>query len=306
MNVLDPAGPLASHIAALWWLFVIVCAVVYALVVAALLFAMIRRRRDVSERRTGIVVTAATVLTILLLFVLTGASYSTGRSLSGFPHGVDPVRIRVTGHQWWWELRYEAEQPVDLVVTANEMHVPVGRPVELSLVSVDVIHSFWVPNLQGKRDLIPGHTTTMVLQADRPGVYRGRCAEFCGAQHALMAMDVVAEPPDAYDAWLAAQRRPAATPETDEQRRGRDVFLGSRCPMCHRVVGTTAAALVAPDLTHVASRRTIAAGTLPNTRGHRAGWIADPQGLKPGVRMPSTPMDPADFQALLAYMDLLR
>jgi cytochrome c oxidase subunit 2 len=304
MNVLDPAGPYARDVAGLWWLFFGVCAAVYALVVAFLATGALRRAPvPTDERRLGVAVGVAVAATVVALFVLAGASFWTGRALSAVRTSENPVRIHVTARQWWWEARYEAPTPAQLVRTANELHVPVGRPVELTLTSVDVIHSFWVPRLQGKRDLIPGHTTTLVLEADRPGVYRGQCAEFCGIQHARMAFEVVAEAPDAFDAWLARQRLPAATPRTPEQARGRQVFLAAKCPACHRLGGEPALALVGPDLTHLASRRTIAAGTLPNTRGHRAGWIVDPQGVKPGTRMPGNPLPPDDLQALLAYLD---
>jgi cytochrome c oxidase subunit 2 len=192
------------------------------------------------------------------------------------------------------------------VITANEIHIPVGQPVEFQLKSRDVIHSFWVPTLHGKRDLIPRHVTTMTLQADRPGVYRGQCAEFCGYQHAHMAILVVAEPLEQFAAWLEHQRRPAAEPSDARQQRGQEVFLSAPCVMCHTIRGTLAGGRVAPDLTHIAGRHTLAAGTLPNTPGHLAGWIIDPQHIKPGNRMPAHSLNADDLQALLAYLGSLK
>jgi cytochrome c oxidase subunit 2 len=183
--------------------------------------------------------------------------------------------------------------------------VPVGVPVRIHGTSVDVIHSFWVPSLHGKMDLIPGRQTQIWVQADRPGVYRGQCAEFCGYQHAHMGFVVVAEPREQFDAWLDAQRAPAAEPADDEERLGRDVFVNGTCAMCHTIRGTPAASRTGPELTHVGSRATLAAGTLPNQRGHLAGWIVDPQGIKPGVRMPQNRLAPHELNALLAYLEHL-
>jgi cytochrome c oxidase subunit 2 len=192
------------------------------------------------------------------------------------------------------------------VRTANEIHVPVGRPVAIDLKSRDVIHSFWVPNLHGKMDAIPGRVTNTWLQADSPGVWRGQCAEFCGLQHAHMALTVVAHPAHEFEQWLSAQREPATQPTEEIALRGQQVFLSGPCMMCHTIRGTPALSAFGPDLTHVASRRTLAAGTIPNTRGHLAGWILDPQVIKPGTRMPPTALGSEDLQALLAYLERLR
>jgi cytochrome c oxidase subunit II len=186
------------------------------------------------------------------------------------------------------------------------MDIPVGRPVVLKVTSSDVIHSLWIPNLQGKRDLIPGYTTAIWLQADRPGRYRGQCAEFCGIQHAHMALFVTAEPNDEFETWRAGQIKPAVEPSTDEAMLGRDVFLHATCTQCHRIRGTIAGATAGPDLTHLATRGTIAAGTLPNRRGHLAGWIADPQQIKPGSRMPPISVQGEDLQHLLTYLETLK
>jgi cytochrome c oxidase subunit 2 len=170
----------------------------------------------------------------------------------------------------------------------------------------DVIHSFFAPNLFGKKDLVPGHTTRTWFQADTPGVYRGQCAEYCGHQHAKMGFFIVAEPPDQFARWLESQRSPAVTPTDTMQKRGQVVFMAGGCSMCHAIVGTPAGGRVGPDLTHLASRRTIAAATLLNTTGNLGGWIVDPQRIKPGTYMPSNSVDPADLRALLAYLGSLK
>jgi cytochrome c oxidase subunit 2 len=214
--------------------------------------------------------------------------------------------VDVVGHQWWWEFEYHDVTPSDVFTSPNELHIPVGVPVVLKAMSTDVIHSFWVPNLMGKRDLIPGIVTNTWIQADEPGVYRGQCAEFCGHQHAHMAFEVVAEPMDKFQAWIRHQREPALEPSTDEEKRGKDVFMQSTCVTCHAIRGTDAGSHVGPELTHVGSRLTLAAGTLPNARGHLAGWIANSQSIKPGNRMPPNALAAGDLQAVLAYVRSLR
>jgi cytochrome c oxidase subunit 2 len=216
------------------------------------------------------------------------------------------LSIQVVGHQWWWELHYPDAVPSQAITTANEIHIPVGRPVELELASRDVIHSFWAPSLHGKRDLIPGHGSRLVVQADRPGVLHGQCAEFCGLQHANMGFLVVAEPADEFEAWRAAQRRPPPAPADAVQARGPRVFLSAPCAMCHAVQGTPAGGQNGPDLSHVASRRRLAAGTVANTSESMSRWIADPHQLKPGTRMPPTALEPADLEALTAYLESLK
>jgi cytochrome c oxidase subunit 2 len=216
------------------------------------------------------------------------------------------VQIEVTGHQWWWELGYRGASPSDNFTSANELHVPVGRPVVIRLKADDVIHSLWVPSLAGKKDLIPGRTATMNFRADQPGRYRGQCAEFCGYQHAFMAFEVIAEPPAAYEAWAAAQRQPAPEPSDPTTRRGQEVFMRGACIMCHAIEGTTAAARKGPDLSHVGGRSTIAAGTLPNRPAEMARWIANPQDFKPGTNMPATSLSSDDMNALVAYLGSLR
>jgi len=217
-----------------------------------------------------------------------------------------PLTIEVTGKQWWWDVTYADTSPSGRFTTANEIHIPVGQPVLFVLGARDVIHSFWVPNLAGKKDLIPGYTQSMWLQADTAGDYRAQCAEFCGVQHAKMALHVIAESPADYRRWVEAQRAPGRTPTDSVTERGREVFVTGPCAMCHAVTGTSASARNGPDLTHLASRRTIAAGTLPNTRGALAGWIVDPQQVKPGAHMPPNQLSPPDLDALLTYLQSLK
>ena len=318
-SVLDPVGPGAAAIEQLWWLFFWVCTVVFIVVMAALAVALLRGRArrsrgdepvarpaSESEHRLQVTVTAAVLVTAAIVFALTILSYRTDRASAALATHEDKLDIEVTGRQWWWEARYTDQNPSRIFTTANEIHIPVGRTVQVRLFASDVIHSFWVPNLQGKRDLIPGQVNYLYLRADEPGVYRGQCAEFCGYQHAKMAFVVVAEPEDAFTVWRDAQIAPAAEPDTDEERQGHDVFVKGPCVMCHAIRGTSAGGRTGPDLTHLASRKTIAAGTLPNTRGHLAAWISDPQGIKPGSKMPSMGLPPPDLQALLSYLESLR
>lgn len=311
-SALDPAGPQAGRISHLWWLIFAVCAVIFLLVIGFMLYAVLHSRRDASDgagpeldRRMTTMVGGASLITIVILFVFLLVSVWTGKSLSSLT-APQALTIEVTGHQWWWEVEYTDPVPSQRVTTANEIHIPVGQPIRLKLTSRDVIHSFWLPNLHGKRDLIPGHETILWLQADKPGIFRGQCAEFCGYQHAHMSFIVVAEPSEQFFAWLDHQRRPAAPPTEAVAQRGQAVFLSAPCVMCHTIQGTTAGGTVAPDLTHVVSRSTLAAGTLPNTRGALASWITDPQTIKPGNKMPQHDFAPDDLQALLTYLESLK
>jgi cytochrome c oxidase subunit II len=320
-TVLDAAGPQAARIGRLWWLMLSVGTVVYLAVMVWAVMAFVRgRRQNVAEpggsrwrspveaagdQSMQTVVAAAVGATVVILLGLLVASVWTNRAVASLG-AASAVTIDLTGHQWWWEAEYESATPSERFKTANELHIPVGRPVALKVTSTDVIHSLWIPNLQGKRDLIPGYTTAIWLQADRPGVYRGQCAEFCGMQHAHMALYVTAESNDDFEKWRAGQIKPAAQPTSDEARLGRDVFLHSTCTQCHTIRGTIAGATLGPDLTHLGARGTLAAGTLPNRRGHLAGWIADPQQIKPGARMPPNSVQSEDFQRLLVYLESLK
>ncbi|MGH7510051.1 MAG: cytochrome c oxidase subunit II [Gemmatimonadales bacterium] len=310
-SALDPSSPQAALILRLGDAMYVVAAVIFVLVVSALLWAAFRRRDpgeasrpNPRERPMGIAVLSATGLTVVILFAFLIADLAVGRAITVSP-GDEAIQIRVTGHQWWWEVQYRDSIPQNWVTTANEIHVPVGRPVVFELRSDDVIHSLWPPNMGVKRDLIPGDENSVWFQADTAGVYEGQCAEFCGHQHAKMRFLIIAEPPDRFATWLERQRDTALTPTDSVARRGQEVFLSSPCVMCHAIAGTPAGSRVGPDLTHLASRRTIAAGSLPNNRGNLAGWIVDPQRIKPGVRMPPNQLDPEDLQALLTYLESL-
>lgn len=316
-NALLPAGIQAEKILDLWHVTLLICTLVFVAILAAFVYAIWRAPRanektapDTSPltnsepgARRAVILAVAT--SVILLFVLLIGDIMTDRALAQMPLG-NGIHIELTSHRWWWEARYSADPPSRMFTTANELHIPVGRPVVISLKSSDVIHSFWVPNLHGKKDMIPGRTTIIKLRADRPGVYRGQCAEFCGMQHTKMALLVIAEPPAQYEAWAERQRQPAAVPATTAAIQGQKVFMGTTCVTCHTVKGTLAQGNLGPDLTHLASRRTIAAGTLPNTRGHRAAWISDPQEIKPMANMPRSTLSGEELQALLAYLDTLQ
>jgi cytochrome c oxidase subunit 2 len=305
-SVLEAAGPQAARLLPLWRFMLVVSVLVFALVIGALLWATFRRRRaePPSERGMTRTIVGATALTVIVLFVFLVLDFTVGRALAR-PPSPGPV-VSVTGHQWWWEIEYDDSLPQRRVRTANELHVPVGQPVIIRLLAADVIHSFWVPSLAGKVDQIPGRQNRLWLQADTPGVYRGACAEFCGHQHAKMALVVIAEPPEKFAQWYEAQLAPAPAPAAPSAARGQRVFVEGRCATCHAVEGTPAGSNVGPVLTHLASRLTLGAGALLNTRGNLAGWVVDPQQIKPGARMPPIPLPPADLQALLDYLGTLR
>jgi cytochrome c oxidase subunit 2 len=238
------------------------------------------------------------------LTVLIVGSFLADRAMFA-TRGQNALEVRVTGHQWWWRLEYRDPASGRWIETANELHVPLGRTTRVSLGSADVIHSFWVPNVSGKIDMIPGRRNTLDLTPRREGWFRGQCSEFCGTQHAHMAFDVKVDSPTTFDAWLATQSS-GATPATDPNAsRGAQVFALS-CASCHAVRGTDASGRAGPDLTHVAARRSIAAGTLPMSRGGLQAWIAQPQALKPGTLMPTVPLAPADADALGHYLATLR
>jgi cytochrome c oxidase subunit II len=259
-----------------------------------------------TERKMTRVVAAATIATVLILFFLLIASIGTGKAVSQLGNKNNGMTIEITGNQWWWHVRYQNSDASQILVTANEIHIPVGRPVLIRGRSNDVIHSFWIPNLHGKRDLIPSHITTEWIQADRPGVYRGQCAEFCGLQHAHMILYVIAEPEHEFKAWMKQQLQPSVAPADPVKQRGQQVFLNYACVYCHQIRGTTAAGQNGPDLTHFGSRRGIAANTLRNNLGNLAGWIVDPQSSKPGNHMATIAVQPEDLQPLIEYLESLK
>ncbi len=294
---LDPRGPVAGEIADLWWWMLAVAAVVF-LAVLVLLGVSLRSRRTGERVARRLVVAGGVVMPAVVLTAVLVVSVATTNAIP-FAAGPGALRVEVTGHQWWWEVRY----PDHGFATANEIHLPVGRQVEFTLRSADVIHSFWVPQLGGKIDALPDHPNTLVLQADEPGEYRGVCAEFCGIQHAKMGLLVVAQPRDEFAAWLDAQARPAPPPEGRLPRRGAVVFGAAGCGMCHSVRGTDAAGARAPDLTHFGSRRTLAAAALPATGEHIRDWVADPQSIKEGALMEGADLGASDLAALVAYLE---
>jgi cytochrome c oxidase subunit 2 len=304
-SVLEPRGPAAQSIANLGWFLMVAGAAVYLVVMAFVLFALFRRRGQTTrglDPRSGprIILFGGVIIPAVILLVVYGFTFNTLRALST-PAVAREVPIHVVGHQWWWEVQYPNQQ----FETANELHIPVGYPVQVTLASQDVIHSFWAPKLHGKLDLIPGDVNTFWLQADEAGAYWGECAEFCGIQHANMRFVVVAEPEEQFAAWLAQQQQPAAEPTDPQAQQGQQIFLGSTCIHCHTIKGTNATGDLGPDLTHLASRRMLAAGTLANNRGNLAGWIIDPQHIKSGSLMPSTSLTGEELQALLAYLATL-
>jgi cytochrome c oxidase subunit 2 len=300
-SILAPKGPAAAQIANIWWLMFGLGSAVFALVIVLLSLALFRPQRDSNPATSQrLILGGGVVLPVLVVTLLSG---TTLWSLNSLAARETALTIRVTGWQWWWEIYYPDDQGG--FYTANEIHIPVGQPVRLELASGDVVHNFWVPELHGKFDLIPGTTNQFWIQADEPGEYRGLCGEFCGTQHARMQFVVVAETPEAYAVWAAKQREPAPVPTDPLILRGQQLFLGSACVYCHAINGTNANSQFGPDLTHFASRRTIAAGVLPNTRGNLAGWLINPQTIKPGNKMPPVVLDGDDLQALLAYLESL-
>jgi cytochrome c oxidase subunit 2 len=306
-SALHPAGAQAAATGSLFHMFLGVTVFFFLLVLAFLGWAIWRRDRgEPRERKMRLAVAAWAALITLGLFGLTIGSYWTDRSLAVMADGAAPLRIKVTAQQWWWEIEYQDTDPSRIVTTANELHLPLGRPAKIELVADDVIHSLWIPNLAGKQDLIPGRSATLDLLPRRAGRFRAQCAEFCGLQHAHMALDVLVEPPATFAAWRAKSLQPAAPPRTGEEARGYKIVTGRQCAACHSVAGTPAYGSVGPDLTRVAARATLAAGALPNARAWLDRWIANPQAIKPGNRMPRIPLSPADRRAVVAYLETLQ
>jgi cytochrome c oxidase subunit 2 len=314
-SIFNPASPEAAAVTRLWWWMFGAGLTIWLGVAAIAVRAGMKKRatddgdeivRDnpSAARHMERILIAGVLGTGIVLAAVLTYSFTVGRALA--QHPAQRLLIEVTGHRWWWEVRYASADPTKLATTANEIHVPVGVPVQVQLHSDDVIHSFWVPNLNGKRDLVPGHASSLWFRADTPGVYRGQCAEFCGIEHAKMAFFVVAQPRAAFDAWLAETRRPAITPADSAARTGEEVFVRNGCPLCHAIAGTDAGGEAAPNLTHVASRGTIAAGVLANTPDNVARWIFDPSVVKPGALMPAFHLPAPDMQALVAYLETLR
>lgn len=307
---LDPAGDQSQHLFSLLTLMLWVCGIAYALVLAFLAWSIWRARRVIGrpdpathprDRLLGRSLWVWAGLMSAGLVLLTAASFVADHAMT-LEQRQASLEVRVTGHQWWWRIEYRDPASGGWIETANELHLPRGTTVRVLLGSADVIHSFWVPNVSGKIDLVPGRINQVALTPRRLGWFRGQCAEFCGAQHAHMAFDVLVETPEQFAAWLAGQRRPAQAPSDPVLARGMAVVTQGACASCHRLRGTPAAGRAGPDLTHLASRRMLAAGTLPMTRGDLQGWIAQPRALKPGTMMPPVALSAEDADAVSRYL----
>ena len=308
-NVLHPESHAERRIATLWWVMLTGAAIGFGVIALLLFLGWARRNRDRlpfggGERAATVLVVglgiAVPIVVLATLFIWSDVFVL--RSTAAPSKKSTQMTIDVVGHQWFWEVRY----PGTKAVTANEIHIPTRTRVNLVGTTADVIHSFWVPELNRKVDLIPGHPNRILLEADRPGAYRGQCSEFCGLQHAHMAMWVYADPPDRFRAWLANMAKPARAPTTAEERRGQRVFGSNECAHCHTIRGTNAQGRIGPDLTHLGTRTTLAALVLPNNRAALEEWLRDPQHVKPGNRMPRVPLSAADYRALAAYLESLR
>jgi cytochrome c oxidase subunit 2 len=307
----------SSNFLSLFTIFLIVCAIMYLIVIAALMIGILRRRREAEaltveegrhEESTPFVRTAFVGWTALIglgLVALTIASFFTDRSNASVARNPQ-LTINVTANQWWWDVKYTTHEASNEFKTANEIHLPVGVPAEITLQSNDVIHSFWIPNLAGKQDLIPGRVTDIQILPQKTGTFRGQCAEFCGVEHANMALDVTVESKADFERWVHAQQRPAFAPMTKLQLAGYRYVTTRECSACHNIGGTPANGQLAPDLTHFASRRSIAAGTMPMSTGNLYGWIADPQSQKPGNKMPTIGLSPDELHAVVAYLGTLK
>jgi cytochrome c oxidase subunit 2 len=304
-STLTPAGPSAARVAGLWWLMFGISAAVVIFVSALILLGAFKRGGRERERReprwaSGLIVGGGIAAPLVVLAILWAFTLRDVAEI-GSPPGDPTVRIDVDGRRWWWDVRY----PELGVVTANEIHIPVGEVVQVVLTSGDIIHSFWVPELAPKTDMIPGRTNEMWLRADRAGTYRGQCAEFCSLQHANMVFYVIAEPRDAFDRWVAGQQGEAVTPSDPLAARGQSVFLESACVGCHTIRGTEARGTLGPDLTHLASRQTLGAGTIPNTEEYLGAWVPDAQAFKPGALMPPVPLSSEELEAVVAFLETL-
>jgi len=313
MSYLRTFGPAGDPVTQLGWGLGVVSVAVCVIVGVLLLYGTLKRRRAPLAPRelavhadsggTSWIYIGVGISTVVLLVCATWTMVTV--AAVAMPASADDTTVQITAAQWWWDVRYRNRDPSKVFSTANEIHIPVGRPVRFDLGSPDVIHSFWVPQLAGKIDVIPGQTNTLWLQADAPGTYRGQCAEYCGAQHAHMAMWVIADDPKDYVAWSERQLRPAAPPSSPALQHGESAFVAN-CGACHTVRGTGAGGILGPDLTHLMSRGTIAAGLLPNTPGNLGAWIANAQALKPDSRMPSMSISGAELSAIVAYLQTLQ
>ncbi|KRQ06388.1 cytochrome C oxidase subunit II [Bradyrhizobium manausense] len=312
-SALAPQGLQSDQILRTLLLFLAVAAVVWTAVVIALGIGLLRRKRMPErplalhqdfEKATGRVVFALGFATLVIVLGLSIVSYAGQRTV--FAKDDNALTLKIIGHQWWWEVRYEDDSPDRSFVTANEIRIPTGKAVKVELESADVIHSFWVPSLTGKMDLITGQKNELQFTARNAGVYRGQCAEFCGLQHAHMAVAVLALSPDEFGRWRDHENQSASSPTDVLGKQGEQLFRARGCALCHNIRGTLAGGQLGPDLTHVGSRTTVAAGTLPLTPATLGAWIADPQHIKPGNYMPRMPLQSGELIAILHYLEQLK
>jgi cytochrome c oxidase subunit 2 len=307
-------GDKADPVVSLTWGLLIISIAVVVIITALVVIGVARRRvrgpvtlESIAIERSGTGLRWISVGVGLSTVVLLAALFWTVAVLAKInsPSSPADLTIEVTGQQWWWKARYLNDDPSRVLTVANEIHVPVGRPVRVRLIGADVIHSFWIPALTGKTDAIPGQTNLTWFEASTPGIYRGQCTEYCGEQHAHMAFTVVAQAPQQFDDWWKSQIEAAPAPQGEQAIRGEQDFE-LHCGACHAVRGTRAGGSVAPDLTHLMSRSTLAAGTLPNTPGNLAGWIADPQQVKPGTLMPTLYLSGNELSDITTYLATLQ
>jgi cytochrome c oxidase subunit 2 len=326
-SMFDARGPHAAHISSLWWVFFWILAAVYVITMMLVMYGVGRaiRRKEFSsmpeapvrtnlfeseeerqrEQRMKLTVGTGVVISAAILVALMVSSFSVGNDLGDAPSG-NPLHVNVIGHQWWWEFRYVDTIAANGVVTSNELHIPTGRPVMLHLTSHDVIHSFWAPNFNGKRDAIPGYNTSLWFQSKKDGTYRGTCAEFCGHQHAKMGFLIMSEAPHQFQQWIEHSKQDALQPTDSMAKRGKEVFLAAPCSNCHTIQGTPAGGHVGPELTHFGSKQTFASATYPNKIGYLTGWLLDPQSMKPGCKMPQNVLEPRDARAVAEYLESLK
>jgi cytochrome c oxidase subunit II len=293
-SILDPAGPAAVHIDTLWWQMFWVYGLIYLIALALLVWALLARRREGSPLGFRFVFLTGVVIPAIILVIMLVITIDVTVKLHS---NSEDLRVRVTSHHWWFEVEY----PEHSIVDANEINVPAGSMVRFELTSVGMIHSFWVPRLGGKRDMLPDHFTTLYLQADQAGIYHGTCTEYCAGPHALMGFRLVAHEPEDFVAWLERAGQPRPEPAEPQLLRGREVFLAGGCAACHAINGVAQGA-VGPDLTLIGSRHTLGAGTIANTKGDLAGWIANPQAIKPRNLMPRSYLEPEELHALVDYL----
>jgi len=294
-----------------------VCGVMYALVIAFLIAGLARRRTEAEanvvetgrhHRSHPLMRTTLIGWTALIgvgLAALAIASFFADRSMAEAATN-EKLSITLTGNQWWWDIVYNSNDASKTMRTANELHLPVGVPTRILLNSADVIHSLWIPSLGGKQDLIPGRQNDITFVPQKIGIFRGQCAEFCGTQHAHMALVVVVQSYPDFIKWWDHQLQPAVAPRTPLQLAGYQYVTNGPCSACHNIGGTPASGTVAPDLTHLASRKSLAASTMPMSEGNLYGWVEDPQSLKPGVKMPTIGLEPDKLHAVVAYLETLK